>query len=67
MTEVDEMGRFLNPGNVGFQQIISGDTYVDKTGIIAYLDGWIDTDSRFVCVSRERSSGKKVADRTIRA
>ena len=48
------MGRFLNPGNVGFKQIIKPKTYVDKTGILAYLNEWIDTDSRFVCVSRAR-------------
>ena len=61
------MGRFLNPGNVGFKQIIKPKTYVDKTGIIAYLNEWIDTDSRFVCVSRARRFGKTVAARTIRA
>ncbi|MBS7379662.1 MAG: AAA family ATPase, partial [Bradymonadales bacterium] len=61
------MGIFLNPGNVGFKQIIKPKTYVDKTGIIAYLNEWIDTDSRFVCVSRARRFGKTVAARTIRA
>ena len=61
------MGRFLNPGNVGFKQIIKPKTYVDKTGILAYLNEWIDTDSRFVCVSRARRFGKTVAARTIRA
>ena len=67
MTEVDEMGRFLNPGNVGFQQIISEDTYVDKTGIIAYLNRWLNKSTRYVCVSRARRFGKTVAARTIRA
>ena len=61
------MGRFLNPGNVGFKQIIKPKTYVDKTGIIAYLNEWIDTDSRFVCVSRARRFGKTVAAQTIQA
>ena len=61
------MGIFLNPGNVGFKQIIKPKTYVDKTGIIAYLNEWIDTDSRFVCVSRARRFGKTVAAQTIQA
>ena len=61
------MGRFLNPGNVGFKQITKPKTYVDKTGIIAYLNEWIDTDSRFVCVSRARRFGKTVAAQTIQA
>ena len=67
MTEVDEMGRFLNPGNVGFQQIISEDTYVDKTGIIAYLNRWLNKSTRYVCVSRARRFGKTVAAQTIQA
>ena len=61
------MGRFLNPGNGGFRKIIKPETYVDKTGIIGYLNEWIDTDSRFVCVSCARRFGKTVAARTIRA
>ena len=67
MTEEVRMGRFLNPGNGGFRMIIKPETYVDKTGIIGYLNTWIDTDSRFVCVSRARRFGKTVAARTIRA
>ena len=61
------MGRFLNPGNGGFRMIVKTETYVDKTGIIAYLNEWIDTDSRFVCVSRARRFGKTVAAQTIQA
>ena len=61
------MGRFLNPGNGGFRMIIKPETYVDEAGSIGYLNAWIDTDSRFVCVSRARRFGKTVAARTIRA
>ncbi len=61
------MGRFLNPGNGGFQRIIKDAVYVDKTGIIAYLNQWIDTSARYVCVSRARRFGKTVAARTIHA
>ena len=61
------MGRFLNPGNGGFERIISEDTYVDKTGIIAYLNRWLNKSTRYVCVSRARRFGKTVAARTIRA
>ena len=67
MTEEGEMGIFLNPGNVGFKQIIKPKTYVDKTGIIGYLNEWIDTDNRFVCISRARRFGKTVAAKTIQA
>ncbi len=61
------MGRFLNPGNRGFKRISEAKLYVDKTGIIGFLNEWIDTDDRFVCVSRARRFGKTVAARTIRA
>ena len=61
------MGRFLNPGNGGFQRIIKDAVYVDKTGIIGFLNQWIDTSARFVCVSRARRFGKTVAARTIEA
>ncbi len=61
------MGRFLNPGNSGFQKIISEDVYVDKTGILVFLNRWLNTSQRFVCVSRARRFGKTVAARTIRA
>ncbi len=61
------MGRFLNPGNGGFQRIIGSEVYVDKTGILGFLNRWIDTDARFVCVSRARRFGKTVAARTIEA
>lgn len=61
------MGRFLNPGNGGFQRIIKDAVYVDKTGILGVLNQCIDTSARYVCVSRARRFGKTVAARTIRA
>ena len=67
MTEEGEMGIFLNPGNIGFEQIISEDTYVDKTGIIGYLNQWLNKATRYVCVSRARRFGKTVAAKTIQA
>ena len=67
MTEEGKMGFFLNPGNIGFEQIISEDTYVDKTGIIGYLNQWLNKATRYVCVSRARRFGKTVAAKTIQA
>ena len=61
------MGRFLNPGNGGFQRIIDAEVYVDKTGILGFLNKWIGKDTRYVCVSRARRFGKTVAARTIEA
>ncbi|MBR4984773.1 MAG: AAA family ATPase, partial [Proteobacteria bacterium] len=61
------MGKYLNPGNELFDSIIHSEIYVDKTGIIEPLNRWINTEDRFVCVSRARRFGKTVAARTIRA
>ena len=61
------MGKYLNPGNALFDSIIHSEIYVDKTGIIEPLNRWINTEDRFVCVSRARRFGKTVAARTISA
>ena len=36
------MGRYVNPGNEGFQQILSR-RYVDKTGLITLFDSTLNT------------------------
>ena len=61
------MGKYLNPGNSLFDSIIHSEIYVDKTGIIEPLNRWINTEDRFVCVSRARRFGKTVAARTLSA
>ena len=42
------MGRFLNPGNSGFERIVNEKIYVDKTGIISYPNEWINTSTDIV-------------------
>jgi hypothetical protein len=54
------MGFYLNPGNRGFQQSVNSQIYVDKTGLIAYTNAVLDTQQRFVCVSRPRRFGKSM-------
>ena len=61
------MGRFLNPGNGAFRKVIGAKVYVDKTGLIGHLNAWINTDARFVCVSRARRFGKTVTAKMIEA
>ena len=34
----DRMGTYLNPGNLGFAEILA-DQYVDKTGMIEVING----------------------------
>ncbi len=60
------MGICLNPGNAGFRQILKG-TYVDKTGLIDFVNGCIDTPDKMICVSRPRRFGKSYAARMLAA
>ena len=46
------MGIYLNPGNEGFEESIRSKIYVDKTGLIACTNQLLNTEEKFVCVSR---------------
>jgi len=54
------MGRYLNVGNAGFENVVS-DVYVDKTGLIEYMNGTLGTKKKMTCVSRPRRFGKSFA------
>lgn len=36
------MGIYLNPDNEGFHESVRSKIYVDKTGLIAYTNEWIN-------------------------
>lgn len=55
------MGIYLNPSNVGFQQALNSEIYVDKSMQIELSNKVIDTLQRYVCVSRPRRFGKSTA------
>lgn len=55
------MGIYLNPGNKSFQMSLNSKIYVDKSNLIAYTNSVINTEQRFVCVSRPRRFGKSMA------
>ena len=54
------MGIYLNPNNRMFQMMLDSDIYVDKTGIISFMNRRVGRDGRFVAVSRPRRFGKSV-------
>lgn len=54
------MGNYLNIGNAGFQSVIKG-RYVDKTGLIEYINSTLGTKEKLTCVSRPRRFGKSYA------
>lgn len=54
------MGMYLNVGNAGFASVRKG-TYVDKTGLIAFINQTLGTKDKLTCVSRPRRFGKTFA------
>jgi len=61
------MGLYLNPGNQVFADIVKNDIYVDKTGLISYMNGRIGKEKRFIASSRPRRFGKTMAARMLSA
>lgn len=61
------MGFYLNPDNDGFQSAVRSEIYVDKTGLIGYTNKWLNTEQRYVCVSRPRRFGKSITLKMLAA
>lgn len=58
------MGKYLNPGNSSFAEIV--DTgYIDKTGMVELINDRINTLNKLICVSRPRRFGKSIAARML--
>lgn len=58
------MGMYLNLGNAGFQAIRNG-LYIDKTGLISYINATLGTMDKLTCVSRPRRFGKSFATKML--
>ncbi len=55
------MGTYLNPGKMRFQMGINSEIFVDKTRMITYINSVLNTNQRYVSVSRPRRFGKTMA------
>ena len=55
------MGTYLNPGKQSYQMAVNSEIFVDKTEMIQYLNTVVNTEQRFVSVSRPRRFGKTMA------
>ena len=55
------MGMYLNPSSIGFKRSLNSEIYVDKTGLIEKTNALLDTEQKFICVSRPRRFGKSMA------
>jgi len=60
------MGVYLNPGYEGFEEI-RRDIYVDKSGLITFMNSLIGKPKPLVCFSRPRRFGKTFAADMIAA
>lgn len=61
------MGVYLNPGNEDFLQDRNSEMYVDKTGLLEFLNEEINTSNNHILVSCARGFGKSHAARMINA
>ncbi len=55
------MGVYLNPGNEEFASILRSPPYVDKSGLIAFMNERLGTPLSLVCHTRPRRFGKTYA------
>lgn len=55
------MGIYLNPGNRRYMISVNSQIYVDKTEMIGFINSVVNTNQRYVSVSRPRRFGKTMA------
>ena len=55
------MGTYLNPGKQSYQMAVNSEIFVDKSEMIRYLNTLVNTQQRYVSVSRPRRFGKTMA------
>lgn len=58
------MGRYINLGNDGFAAVRKG-LYVDKSGLVGFINGTLGTKDKLTCVSRPRRFGKSYATQML--
>ena len=61
------MGSYINPPADGFELVLGGGRYVDKTELLAYTNAVMNTPDRFVCFTRPRRFGKTFAAQMLAA
>lgn len=58
------MGKYINKGNEAFKRALNTD-YVDKTGMIAYINSTLNTERSCSCITRCRRFGKSMAAKML--
>ena len=59
------MGIYLNPNSILLKEAMQSEIYVDKSLMIRELNKFIQTENKFLCVSRPRRFGKSMASHLI--
>ncbi len=54
------MGRFVNPDNSSFKEVLNSEIYIDKSGLIGCTNKLICTEQKYICNSRPRRFGKSI-------
>lgn len=57
-------GKYLNIGDAGFRSIRNGE-YIDKSGLIGFMNRCLNTPQKLICVSRPRRFGKSFATKML--
>ncbi len=55
------MGMYLHPSSESFRESIDSEIYIDKTNLIEFTNRRINTQQKYICVSRPRRFGKTMA------
>lgn len=61
MKEVIDIGQYLNPSSIRFQETLNSQIYVDKSELIKITNEVLHTQQKYICVSRPRRFGKSMA------
>ena len=55
------MGIYLHPGKENYEMAVNSEIFVDKSEMLQYLNSVLNTQQRFISVSRPRRFGKTMA------
>ena len=54
------MGIYVNPDNRRFLQAVNSEIYIDKSRLISVTNKKLNTEQKYICVSRPRRFGKSI-------
>ena len=61
------MGIYVNPGNENLKKALNSEIFIDKSLFISKISKFLNTEQRFICVSRPRRFGKTMIGNLMKA